>query len=564
MAEGESQGTSAIISAAETSMYALQDVSGKGKGLIATRHIPRGTRILAEKALISLPKGMYSGKRDDLIRQQVEALTNDQRDAFLSMRNIHPFENLPAQCLGIIQTNALPAQEYPDTQAIFLEACRINHDCQNNAIHQWNANIEQGTVHAMRDIQPGEEITISYVFSLKSRETRQKQLKDSFDFTCSCRLCSLPKDESEERDRKLEQIVSLDQLTALQFTTPPLQTLAYFYTQTRLYSELGREDIGFAQALEEAACLVIAHGDLARGRVFSERAHSIWTTIWGSDSPRAILWGTRARDLSLHERFGYSMSWKTAADEVPQELGPDDFENWLWKRELQTELAQPANLSSQSRFSGFADLPCNTDAGTTTGCASNKRHWCLLGEIVEDIFLHPLEFEIKDMQGHKVPLHFYTKDRGSELTADQVKRGYTVAVLDASKHVFKLRPPGIRHEDPRMIKSKSLVGKIFPLSLAEMLALELQVRQFSIPQHNGFIPCHGCGTNAAPASMKRCGKCLSFWYCNKECQMAGWTTKAHKGDCKFLKDPDLRGLFLINWDEIQGSVQFPLQPSGCE
>ncbi|KAG6292098.1 hypothetical protein E4U09_003556 [Claviceps aff. purpurea] len=496
MVQEESQGTSAIISAAETSMYALQDVPGKGKGLVATRHIPRGTRILAEKALISVPKGMYSGKRDELIRQQVEALTNDQRDAFLSMRNIHPFENLPAQCLGIIQTNALPAQEYPDTQAIFLEACRINHDCQNNAVHQWNANIEQGTVHALRDIQPGEEITISYVFSLKSRETRQKQLKDSFDFTCSCRLCSLLEDESEERDRKLEQIVSLDQLTALQFTTPPLQTLAYFYTQTRLYSELGREDIGFAQALEEAACLVIAHGDLARGRVFSERAASIWTTIWGSDSPRAIMWGTRARDLSLHERFGYSMSWKTAVDEVPQGLGPDDFENWLWKREQPTELAQPATLPSQSCFSRFSDLPCNTGAGTTTGCAFKKRHWCLLGEIVEDIFLHPLEFEIKDMQGHKIPLRFYTKDRGSELTADQVKRGYTVAVLDASKHVFKSGPPGIRHEDPRMIK---------------------------------------------------------------ECQMTGWTTKAHKGDCKFLKDPDLRGLFLINWDEVQDSIQFPLQ-----
>ncbi|KAG6131484.1 hypothetical protein E4U12_003651 [Claviceps purpurea] len=537
MVQKESQGTSAIISAAETSMYVLQDVPGKGKGLVATRHIPRGTRILAEKALISVPKGMYSGKRDELIRQQVEALTNDQRDAFLSMRNIHPFENLPAQCLGIIQTNALPAQEYPDTQAIFLEACRINHDCQNNAVHQWNANIEQGTVHALRDIQPGEEITISYVFSLKGRETRQKQLKDSFDFTCSCRLCSLPEDESEERDRKLEQIVSLDQLTALQFTTPPLQTLAYFHTQTRLYSELGREDIGFAQALEEAACLVIAHGDLARGRVFSERAASIWTTIWGSDSPRAIMWGTRARDLSLHERFGYSMSWKTAVDEVPHGLGPDDFENWLWKREKPTELAPPANLPSRSCFSGLhlqetSLVPLGRDCGRHLSPSS--------------------EFEIKDMQGHMIPLRFYTKDRGSELTADQVKRGYTVAVLDASKHVFKSGPPGIRHEDPRMIK-------IFPLSMAEMLALEIQVHQFSIPQHNGFRPCHGCGANAAPASMKRCGKCLSFWYCNKECQMAGWTTKAHKGDCKFLKDPDLRGLFLINWDEVQDSIQFPLQ-----
>lgn len=41
--------------------------------------------------------------------------------------------------------------------------------------------------------------------------------------------------------------------------------------------------------------------------------------------------------------------------------------------------------------------------------------------------------------------------------------------------------------------------------------------------------------------------------------LESWTTKAHKGDCKFLRDPDLRGLFLIKWDEVQDCVRFPLR-----
>jgi hypothetical protein len=37
--------------------------------------------------------------------------------------------------------------------------------------------------------------------------------------------------------------------------------------------------------------------------------------------------------------------------------------------------------------------------------------------------LHHLEMEIKDVDGGKIPLHFYTDGRGSELAPAQVQRG---------------------------------------------------------------------------------------------------------------------------------------------
>jgi hypothetical protein len=104
--------------------------------------------------------------------------------------------------------------------------------------------------------------------------------------------------------------------------------------------------------------------------------------------------------------------------------------------------------------------------------------------------LHHLEMGIKDVDGGKILLHFYTNSRGSKLAPAQVQKGYTVAILYAKRHVFKFGEPGIRYEDPQMIKvillqqlpiyiieldSCSLterdITQIFPLSLYKLLAL---------------------------------------------------------------------------------------------
>jgi hypothetical protein len=60
--------------------------------------------------------------------------------------------------------------------------------------------------------------------------------------------------------------------------------------------------------------------------------------------------------------------------------------------------------------------------------------------------------EIEDVDGAKIPLYFYTNSRGSELALSRIQKGYTVAILYAKRHAFLYCEPGIRHEDPLMIK----------------------------------------------------------------------------------------------------------------
>ncbi|KAI1660272.1 hypothetical protein F4813DRAFT_387134 [Daldinia decipiens] len=553
----EEAGDVKVQSTTVDSIYALQDLPGKGKGLVAREKISKGTRILSEEAVVTLSASVGSERLRTSICQQVEALSENQRRDFLSMHNIHPYRNTAEQYLGIFRTNSLPVEAVGDKGAIFLEACRINHACDNNAQKNWNENIKRHTVHALKDINKGEEITITYLGPLKNRKTRQKALQEKFHFTCLCHLCSLPPEKSQESDRRLEEIHRLDcvidQLGTEGVLVSPLRTLRYLDQQVRLYNEQGREDVGFAQAFVNAAQLVVANSDLARGRVFAERAASVWKTTLGGDSAEAIQHGALAQDPSNYELFGISMKWKTKVNETPQGLEPGDFEDWLWKREKPNHPGQLADLRSRTNFPGFIDLPDENGVDpdfyerSNIGTYQPRRHWCFFGEIVDFASILRLQMEIKDVDGTTIPLYFYTDSRGSELAAGQVQKGYTVAILYAERHVFMSGETGIRHENPPLIK-------IFPLSLDKLLVLNDQIQQFSA-EINGMKICHGCGKKAA--SLQQCGKCLFFWYCNKACQVAGWNEKGHKADCKLLKDPNLRGLVKRNLSEAETTQSGP-------
>ncbi|KAI0203282.1 hypothetical protein F4808DRAFT_467377 [Astrocystis sublimbata] len=547
--------------------YVIQEVPGKGQGLVAIEKILQGTRILCEEPVVTIPQGESESPRlRAAIAKQVDALEPSLRQAFLSMRNIHPHNNSVEQLYwGIVKTNALPIESGGIDGAIFLEACRINHACDRNAQKNWNDNIKKHTVHALRDIEKGEEITIYYLGVDKSRDLRMKSLQDKFGFVCSCRLCSLPPEQSKESDRRLARIYQLDNLVGQGvasgvFLSSPLKILQYVDEQIRLYNEQGPNDSGLPRAYFDAAQIVLAHGDLARGRIFAERAVSGWRTSGGSDCTQVLQHSRLAHDPSTFEMYGWSTKWTTAMDEVPSGLEQDALEDWLWKRSVPQREGQPADLRNLSSFPGFDDLPTDHDAATMSlfedsvgdGPESRRRHWCFLAEIVEYASLFRVQMDIKDVNGKTLPLFFYTEDRGSELAPADIGKEYTIAVLDARRHAFMYDKPGIRLENPRLMK-------IFPLSLQKLLAISDLIQRFSV-EIDGLRTCHGCENKAA--SLQVCAKCGFFWYCNKTCQTKGWKEKKHKASCIPLRDPDLQGLFRFQWNGNDDAVvEFPLRPT---
>lgn len=504
-------------------MYALQDVPGKGKGLVAIENIPKGTRILSEEPIIVLPEGERDCQRQRTsIRQQVDALSAIKRQAFLCMHNVQAYKNDSERYYEIVRTNAFPIGA--DKMGIFLEACRINHACDNNAQKKWNGNIKRHTVHALRDIEKGEEITISYLEINQSHKARNETLKAKYNFTCSCRRCSLSLEQRQESDNRFKEIDGLDSLIGqgvlMGISSSPIRILRYIDRKVRLEKERGDTDVGLPRAFLDAAQVAIANGDLARGRIFAERAVSGLQTLYGNDCEEVLQYGPLALDPSNIEIYGMSMKWETAVDQAPTEKEPDDFEDWLWRREKPQCLGQPANFRNRANFPGFVDLPCR-------GTLQPRRHWCFLAEIVNTLMLARLSMDIKDVDGKTVPLFFYTDDRGREL-ASNAHKGYTVAILYAQSHRFKFDEPGIRHEEPQLMKVRACIRlrtpphshiltdrdfmQILPVSLDNLLALNDEVQEFSTTS-NGLRTCHGCGKKGT--TLQKCAKCSFFWYCDR-------------------------------------------------
>ena len=319
-------------------LYSLQKVPGKGRSLVATTNIPKGTRILSEKPIITVNSDEPDFKKAQAsIFQQVEALPEQQREAFIDMHNMHPFKNAAEQYLGIVRTNALPSEIEGDKAGIFLEACRINHACSSNAQKHWNENIKRHTVHALRNISKGEEITIYYLRVLNSYATRQEALKEKFGFECSCELCSLPLVQRQKSDERLKKIYKLDSLIGKGamggMVDSPLRFLRYVDEQVGLYNADGADDVGLPRAYPDAAQICLANGILARGRIFVTKAADAWRISQGSDTKEVIVQEALAREPQKHRLYRMSMSrkWQSSVDNVPSGLDTNEFEDWLWR-----------------------------------------------------------------------------------------------------------------------------------------------------------------------------------------------------------------------------------------
>ncbi|KAG8667801.1 hypothetical protein FPOAC1_012640 [Fusarium poae] len=314
--------------------FEVQPIPGKGKGLIAIRRITMGTRILIESPLLQ-SNNAPPASLEPILARKLKALTKEQQRQFLSLHN-----NFPGKYpfSGIMETNALPCWNGEASGgAVYPIICLINHSCNANAHSSWNEALEQQTIHATRDIAPGEEITISYGDAdLFAR--RKTWLRENFGFDCNCSVCLLPPAELEKSDRRRELIQQLDTRIGDLFCmmSRPNVSLA----NCRLLLQVLKEEFAngttplLANAYNDAFLVVIRHGDVARGAIFAERAYQIRIICYGGDHPETQMIQRLAEDPKIDKGFAaYSKRWTTEKGEIPQELKGDEFEKWLWRQE---------------------------------------------------------------------------------------------------------------------------------------------------------------------------------------------------------------------------------------
>merc|ERR1740130_2055762 len=112
-----------------------------------------------------------------------------------------------------MKTNGLPIEDGSgvDKVGVYGTVSRFNHSCNHNVNNSWQPEKGKGMecLHATRDIEPGEELCITYIDLFLTYAARQQELQRIFKFQCSCEACNACdelRDKSDLRRYRLSQL----------------------------------------------------------------------------------------------------------------------------------------------------------------------------------------------------------------------------------------------------------------------------------------------------------------------------------------------------------------------
>lgn len=185
--------------------YKVVDIPGKGKGVVATEKIKKGRALLMDYATVlaaaEYPADVMHEEVRELMDAAVDRLGSPGRVKGLSRLGRDPEEASEVEDLLLTNSFVVGVGE-KEYMGLFADVARFNHDCKPNAFIHFSETTLAMTIWVARNIEPGEEITISYAAAGLVSTERQKTLEQIWGFKCQCSLCSASKTvigESDER-----------------------------------------------------------------------------------------------------------------------------------------------------------------------------------------------------------------------------------------------------------------------------------------------------------------------------------------------------------------------------
>jgi len=206
-------------------LYSLTEIEGKGLGCIARKKIKKGTLVLREKPSLVIPE--HEDVDNDWVKTVIEAymtMEPEEKKEYLTLANKYSektieqkkekfmearsaqFENtvtkelLAMDLKNIDLETAKRVFQIHDTNAFHNGVClrmsRFNHSCSSNAEYFWNTDEQVRDLRAIRNIEAGDEITVSYIGTeILDPNKRMQVLLHKFHFFCSCDACNLSEEE---------------------------------------------------------------------------------------------------------------------------------------------------------------------------------------------------------------------------------------------------------------------------------------------------------------------------------------------------------------------------------
>lgn len=158
--------------------FALSDIPGRGKGLVATRDIPAGTVIFHDRPILVYDpaRAPHRTQLESLLLDAISRLNPDTQAAFLSLFNAFAGDSL----LGIVETNQyqLVHLEGAETaySGVFPTFSRLNHSCNPNVMPEWDSASFSVGVRTVRPVRKGDELLVTYIVPFQKRRERREEL----------------------------------------------------------------------------------------------------------------------------------------------------------------------------------------------------------------------------------------------------------------------------------------------------------------------------------------------------------------------------------------------------
>ncbi|KAK3386186.1 hypothetical protein B0H63DRAFT_434062 [Podospora didyma] len=180
--------------------FEVRDIPGKGKGAVASRRIEKGRVILVDHAAFlatdEYPADMLREEVQELLRQGIEQLRDPEKVYGLARKG-SPREDdeLFSAEEDLLFTNSFAVTVGEESYMALFADLAVRWvvpelTCTNSAFIHFSETTLSITVWSARDIEPGEEITITYSEAGITHAERQETLRDVWGFNCSCSLCT--------------------------------------------------------------------------------------------------------------------------------------------------------------------------------------------------------------------------------------------------------------------------------------------------------------------------------------------------------------------------------------
>ena len=171
--------------------------------------------------------------------------------------------------------------------ALFALICRANHACNPNARYLWRHDLQRELLIAVRDIEPGDEVTVTYGPLLEGRADRQAVLLNGFNFTCACDLCMA---NDPRVDQMLQRINELDNDIPRVAWTNPKKAIRMALKAIELCNAAGMgSSLCTKRFWHDAHQIAAKIGDHADAKRFYDKALACARLCEGGNSPDGLV-----------------------------------------------------------------------------------------------------------------------------------------------------------------------------------------------------------------------------------------------------------------------------------